>query len=471
MRWPVGAVPFVEQLGDGVAVHPGLTFQDPGGFGGGGDTEHRPIPRRQVLHGPLQGGGLAGAGRADHHDQTVGAGDRRGGVGLQHVEPVPVDGGRRLRLVGLGVDRPGQHPFLLGEDRVAGDVRGGRLQPDRTAIRHSAAEVLAGGVEVDAVVDHPVTAPFQGRRPALSRHLGHGRLEVTDRPQDIGPGPRRPGSGEVIDHLLDGHRRRRPLGELSASHLEFGDQPSRAPAELFGFVPPPCRQIRDTVPGLADTGIGRRLPLQGGPLPPARVAALPETELVDLHRQRRVNLPGPLREHLQQLGRHAGDLGLAVDDRLPADPVAMGQLGAQHRLVQATQHPLVAFQVAGIQRPPAPVVGLHLRARSRRGCAAAGRRPATWSDGTSPPTTRACRGVGGGRRPAPGSSPRTAPGVRVPSARRGRALRAARDRRSTPTTPHRLRGRERGVEPGHRPHHLAVRQGAIDEQIAERRPG
>ena len=90
-RSPVGPVPFVEQLGDGVGGHAGLSLQDTGRLGRRGDTEHGPVPRRQVVDGPFQHGGLAGAGRSDHEDEPVGAGDRGGGVGLQDVQAGPDD--------------------------------------------------------------------------------------------------------------------------------------------------------------------------------------------------------------------------------------------------------------------------------------------------------------------------------------------------------------------------------------------
>ena len=62
----------------------------------------------EVGDGSARASGLAGTGRADDQHEPVVAGDRRGGVGLQHIEPVPstvVDGAGR---VGLGVDRPGE---------------------------------------------------------------------------------------------------------------------------------------------------------------------------------------------------------------------------------------------------------------------------------------------------------------------------------------------------------------------------
>ena len=125
----------------------------------------------------------------------------------------------------------------------------------------------------------------------------------------------------------------------------------------------------------------------------------------------------------------AGDLGLAVDDRLPADPVAVGQLGAQHRLVQAAQHPLVALQVAGVERQPPPVVGLdlgrddgvgvHLRVVGPRRRLAERRHRQPERVGV----------LAAAVRPAPGSSPRTAPDGRAPPARRCRGRRAGRDHR------------------------------------------
>ena len=44
-----------------------------------------------------------------------------------------------------------------------------------------------------------------------------------------------------------------------------------------------------------------------------------------------------------------------------ADAETVSELAAQHRLVEAAEHPLMPLQVAGIERPPAAIVGLHLR--------------------------------------------------------------------------------------------------------------
>ena len=82
-----------------------------------------------------QHAGLAGTGRADHQHQPVVAGHRRRGVGLQHIQPVPIHGRRRCRRVGLGVHRPREDVFLLGQHRLGGEAGSGRFDPHRPAIR------------------------------------------------------------------------------------------------------------------------------------------------------------------------------------------------------------------------------------------------------------------------------------------------------------------------------------------------
>ena len=89
--------------------------------------------------------GLAGTGGTDDHHQPVVTGGRRGGVGLQHIEPVTAHRRRRCRFVGLGVDRPGEDRFFLGEDRFAGDVRGDGFDPHRPAIRDPPRGLLRRG--------------------------------------------------------------------------------------------------------------------------------------------------------------------------------------------------------------------------------------------------------------------------------------------------------------------------------------
>jgi hypothetical protein len=115
-----------------------------------------------------------------------------------------------------------------------------------------------------------------------------------------------------------------------------------------------------TEPGLADPGVGCRLAFHRGALVPRRCAAFALAELVDLRLHRGVDLGGTLGEDGDQLGGEAGDLGLPVDDREPVDPEAVGEFAAQHRLVQAAQHPLLQFQIAAVEGEPAAVDRLHL---------------------------------------------------------------------------------------------------------------
>ena len=92
-----------------------------------------------------------------------------------------------------------------------------------------------------------------------------------------------------------------------------------------------------------------------------RFSTLPVTELVERDRHRVLDRRGALGEHRQQILRHAGDLGLALHDRPPLDAEPVGELVAQHRLVQAAEHPLMPLQIAGIERQPPALDGLHLR--------------------------------------------------------------------------------------------------------------
>ena len=182
-------------------------------------------------------------------------------------------------------------------------------------------------------------------------------------------------------------------------------------------------------------------------------------ELVDLVGQRVVDVAGPLREHVEQLVGDAGDLGLAVDDRSPVDAEAVGELGAQHRLVEAAEHPLVPLQVAGVERQPATVGGLDL-----------GRDHGVGVD---------LRVIGPRRRLAERrhrqpvrvgmQAARRSTRIRVVDPNRSRCASAARHgdvvgleepavAGQRPPHRQRLRRRERRVEPRHRPHHPPARR-------------
>ncbi len=132
--WSLGTGPLVEQLGDRIGAHAGLAFQHLRRFGSGSNTEHLAAVSFKVGHGCTKHGGLAGTGGADDHDERIMSSDGGRCLGLQQVESITLDGPRRLRLVELGVDRPGKDRFLLGDHLVAGDVGRGRLDPQRPTI-------------------------------------------------------------------------------------------------------------------------------------------------------------------------------------------------------------------------------------------------------------------------------------------------------------------------------------------------
>ena len=111
---------------------------------------------------------------------------------------------------------------------------------------------------------------------------------------------------------------------------------------------------------LRHPGIACRFAGERRPLPLRRVPPVETPELVDLVGEGGVDLGGALRERVQELGGHAGDLGLSIFDRPPDDSIAVRELGPQHRLVQAAQCPLVTLEVAGVQRHPAALRRLDL---------------------------------------------------------------------------------------------------------------
>ena len=437
-RWPVGAVPLVEQLGDGVGGHAGLAFQDAGRLGRRGDTEHRPVPRRPgrrrrarsmvVLPAP--------AGPTTTTSRSVPA-TAAAASACNTSSPARIDG--RSTVPGSSAwasIAQVRTVLLLGEDRVAGEVRGGRLQPHRPAIRRPAAGARAGRVEIDAARRSPGRRPVPGRPPSACPDIedtGGWRSQIarsTSARVHVEPDAE---SWSMTS--LDGHRRRRPGRSRSRRRRRrrragSAVQPSSAASAATVSADP-----RQPLPVLwprvsADASRSQRgpLPAASGPGPPG------------------AGTRRPCRPARRRPGRPASRTPPAARPGMPAisawpltigshaDPVAVGQLGAQHRLVQAAQHPLVALQVAGVQRQPPPVVGLDL-----------GR-----DDGVGVQL----RVIGPRRRlaerrhrqpervgvqaaavdPHPGRRPEPLQMLERRASRRRRGRRADRDRRSAPTT-------------------------------------
>lgn len=126
--------PLVEQLGDRGGLHAGLVPEDLGRLGGGGDGEDMAPLGAQVGGGPAERGCLAGAGWSNDEHERVVAGDGCGGIGLEDVEPGPVQSGRRASGLAVGVDGEQEDPLLLGEDTLGGEVRFDRGDPDGPAV-------------------------------------------------------------------------------------------------------------------------------------------------------------------------------------------------------------------------------------------------------------------------------------------------------------------------------------------------
>ena len=134
--WPVGAVPFVEQLGDGVGTDAGVAFEDAGGLRRRCHPEHRATLARarsspaaasmRVL--PAPAGPTTSTRRSSPATEAAAS-------ACITSRPCAVDGGRRCRRVGLGLHRPGDDVLLLGEHRFGGEAGSGRFDPHRPAIR------------------------------------------------------------------------------------------------------------------------------------------------------------------------------------------------------------------------------------------------------------------------------------------------------------------------------------------------
>ena len=88
---------------------------------------------------------------------------------------------------------------------------------------------------------------------------------------------------------------------------------------------------------------------------------------------------------------------LALSRFAPGDSVAGGDLGAQHRLIDATQRPLKALQGARVEGAASGRRRFAPWMRSRHGSAAADHPTVTWSGGT-PPAVSPCLS-GCSRRP------------------------------------------------------------------------
>ncbi len=175
-------------------------------------------------------------------------------------------------------------------------------------------------------------------------------------------------------------RREPPLADPPAvgPRRSRSSQRLRRPAGTGGFVLPAVGQGGDVDgllvrAGLDDGDLFHRDPLGGGQRPAERL--LVRRDHGSGFGQRLLGSFGP---QLDQLGRHAGDLGLAVlADRGPGQAEGAGQLVAQRGLVERAGGLLVRVDLMAVQGAPAPVaaadlvqhqgVGVQLRITGPRG--------------------------------------------------------------------------------------------------------
>jgi hypothetical protein len=255
----------------------------------------------------------------------------------------------------VGGDGPGEDALFLGQDPVMGQVREVRVEPDRAAVGCPNC-AGGGGIEVDVGVDDLVGGVFKGPGPGGAVEAGLGWSAGSDGAEDVGAPPGGAVGGDGVEDVVDRWR-----GQIDG-YLpgKLGREATRSPAQLGGLVEPAGTGLVDREPGLVGAGIECGVAFDGRSLSAGRVAALSFSERVEEHRAQVVHLVGALGELVEHLTGDLGDLGLAVDDRAPGDAVAVGELGAQHRLVEVAEGVLVVLEVVGVERVPPAVRGLDL---------------------------------------------------------------------------------------------------------------
>ena len=203
---PIGSSPLVQQLRDRVRSHGGLGFEDTGRLRRRRHTEHHPSLPGEVVDGGGEHRGLAGTGRADHQHQPIRPRDRGGGLGLHHIEPARVHGGRRCGRVELCVHRPADDVFLLGQHVAAGVMTGRRFDPHRPPIRTPSTSARVVGVEIDTLRQDRVGDGMQRLRPLRAVHPWLWTSDIADGLQDVEAMPRRTLLGHSSDDFADRHR-------------------------------------------------------------------------------------------------------------------------------------------------------------------------------------------------------------------------------------------------------------------------
>ena len=97
-----------------------------------------------------------------------------------------------------------------------------------------------------------------------------------------------------------------------------------------GLGLPPCPQISDAEAGLAVAGVDSGFAFHRRVLERRRITTLTGVEVGELVAHLDSDLARTFRELLQQTVAEAGDLGLAVHDRIEHHPEPCGDLGSKH---------------------------------------------------------------------------------------------------------------------------------------------
>ena len=158
--------------------------------------------------------------------------------------------------------------------------------------------------------------------------------------------------GEVVVSPLSAHRR---------CNVEcLVDDVGPRPSDRRCLVGPSDDQVIDGGPSLLRSCVDSCLSGERGSLPLRRLTALALDEVIDLVVQRGLDLDGALGEQSQHVLRHTRDFGLAVLDRFPFEPEPVREFVAEHRLVDAAEHPLVLLHVGAVECEPTSVGGADL---------------------------------------------------------------------------------------------------------------
>ena len=311
----------------------------------------------EVRDGASEHGGLSGAGWSDDEHQSIVSCDRGRGLVLPVVESGFVDRRRARGQVELCGGREGEDVFLLCEDVAARRVRGDRLDPDRAIVGRPAWCRVARRVEVDAGVEDRVDGPLEDLEPGPTVDVGLWGSGVAEGAKDIQAVPGRHLLGESLDDRFDREGSRSCRLSVSGVGNVAGEDVA-VHHVIEGLVFPLDPEVGECPIGLLVAGVCGCRSFDSGAFADRRVAPVAVDEVGEAVLHLGVDDLGALGERSKEVRRDAGDLGLAVDDLVEGDAVAMGEFGSKDGLVQAAERALVLLEHACVEGEPATVGGL-----------------------------------------------------------------------------------------------------------------